>query len=127
MTYREIYKAALSLIGEGGREEDVMLEEKAEKLRKYGKIIVCPVEPLEMSSSEIRKKIDDIEKKIEALKEIRITDIIFISPGNIICVSSVIRFIKNLITLAGVTSKRLLRLISFIPNSSRYFKVCEST
>ena len=35
----------------------------------------------------------------ELIDEIRITDIIFISPGNIICVSSVIRFIKNLIIL----------------------------
>lgn len=39
-----------------------MLEEKAEKLRKYGEIIICPVEPLEMSSSEIRKKIAENKK-----------------------------------------------------------------
>lgn len=39
-----------------------MLEEKAEKLRKFGKIIVCAAQPLEMSSSEIRKKIAENEK-----------------------------------------------------------------
>ncbi len=39
-----------------------LLEEKAENLRKFGKIIVCPTEPLEMSSSEIRKKIAENEK-----------------------------------------------------------------
>lgn len=39
-----------------------ILEEKAEKLRKFGKIIVCPVEPMEMSSTENRKKIGKNEK-----------------------------------------------------------------
>lgn len=39
-----------------------ILEEKAEKLRKYGKIRVCRTEPLEISSTEIRKKIEKNEK-----------------------------------------------------------------
>lgn len=39
-----------------------VLEEKAEKLRKYGKITVCRAEPLEISSTEIRKKIEKNEK-----------------------------------------------------------------
>jgi nicotinate-nucleotide adenylyltransferase len=39
-----------------------ILEEKAEKLREFGGIVVCPVEPLEMSSSEIRKKIAENKK-----------------------------------------------------------------
>lgn len=39
-----------------------ILEEKAENLRKFGRIIVCPVEPLEISSTEIRKKIAENEK-----------------------------------------------------------------
>lgn len=34
-----------------------LLEEKAEKLRKFGKIIICTAEPVEVSSTEIRKKI----------------------------------------------------------------------
>ncbi|MDE7098065.1 MAG: nicotinate (nicotinamide) nucleotide adenylyltransferase, partial [Ruminococcus sp.] len=38
------------------------LEKKAENLRKYGNIIVCSAEPLEISSTEIRKKIEKNEK-----------------------------------------------------------------
>ncbi|MDE6519722.1 MAG: nicotinate (nicotinamide) nucleotide adenylyltransferase [Ruminococcus sp.] len=38
------------------------LEKKAESLRKYGNIIVCSAEPLEISSTEIRKKIEKNEK-----------------------------------------------------------------
>lgn len=38
------------------------LEKKAETLRKYGSIIVCGAEPLEISSTEIRKKIEKNEK-----------------------------------------------------------------
>lgn len=37
------------------------LEKKAESLRKYGSIIVCRAEPLEISSTEIRKKIEKNE------------------------------------------------------------------
>lgn len=37
------------------------LEVKAEKLRKFGKIIICRAEPLEISSTEIRKKIEKNE------------------------------------------------------------------
>lgn len=37
------------------------LEKKAESLRKYGSIIVCSAEPLEISSTEIRKKIEKNE------------------------------------------------------------------
>lgn len=39
-----------------------ILREKAEKLRKYGKITICGTEPMEVSSTEIRKKIEKNEK-----------------------------------------------------------------
>ncbi|MDE5854734.1 MAG: nicotinate-nucleotide adenylyltransferase, partial [Ruminococcus sp.] len=39
-----------------------VLKKKAEKLQKYGKIIICRAEPLEISSTEIRKKIEKNEK-----------------------------------------------------------------
>ncbi len=50
MTYREIYKAALSLIGEGGREEEVMLEEKAEELIPMVVYSLLPLDRLKKKS-----------------------------------------------------------------------------
>lgn len=38
------------------------LRKKAEKLRKFGEILICAAEPVEVSSTEIRKKIAKNEK-----------------------------------------------------------------
>ena len=53
----EVTLCAVSRNG-GDRAE---LEEKAEKLREYGKIIISSAEPLAVSSTEIRKKIAENE------------------------------------------------------------------
>lgn len=60
--FEDILKSASLAVVSRNDGDFEILEEKAETLRKFGKIIVCPVEPLEMSSSEIRKKIIKNEK-----------------------------------------------------------------
>ncbi len=55
--FEDILKeAALAVVSrnDGDRE---LLEKKAEELRKFGKIFICSAQPVEVSSTEIRKKI----------------------------------------------------------------------
>lgn len=60
--FEDILKCVtLAVVSRNDGDRDI-LEQKAENLRKFGEIIVCSVEALEMSSSEIRKKIAENEK-----------------------------------------------------------------
>lgn len=60
--FEDILKTASLAVVSRNDGDFAILEEKAETLRKFGEITVCHVEPLEMSSSEIRKKITKNEK-----------------------------------------------------------------
>lgn len=56
-----LQKTTLAVVSrkDGDRES---LEKKAEEMRKFGNIVICHAEPLEISSTEIRKKIVKNEK-----------------------------------------------------------------
>lgn len=60
--FEDILKeVTLAVVSRNDGDFDI-LEEKAENLRRFGRIIVCSISPLEMSSTEIRKKIAKNEK-----------------------------------------------------------------
>lgn len=60
--FEEILKEVTLAVASREDGDFEVLQQKAESLRKFGKITVCPIKPLEMSSTEIRKKIAKNEK-----------------------------------------------------------------